>query len=119
MQRFLTWKLIFPIMTVVMLASAASMALANPHGPAYAASGGGAATPPSISGSGQLTYHGGPVMAGTAHVYLIFWEPSGHGVTPGYNQLIERYFQGVSRKSGIMRSTAASWQDRKLRIISV
>jgi hypothetical protein len=73
------------------------MAMANPQGPAYAqASGAGAAVLAPLPGSGQLTYHGGPVMAGTAHVYLIFWEPPGHGVTPSYNQLIERYFQDVN-----------------------
>src|SRR5437660_2562254 len=42
----------------------------------------------------NVTYHGGPVMAGTTHVYAIFWEP-GHNVAANYNTLIERYFKDV------------------------
>src|ERR1700730_3448932 len=50
---------------------------------------------PAVS-NGNLTYHGGPVMAGTAHVFLIFWEPTGSVVTPKYNQLNTRYFKNVN-----------------------
>jgi hypothetical protein len=46
--------------------------------------------------NGNLTYHGGPVMAGTAHVFLIFWEPTGSVVTSKYNQLNKRYFQDIN-----------------------
>lgn len=46
--------------------------------------------------NGNLTYHGGPVMAGTTHVFLIFWEPSTNPVTPKYNQLMTRYFKDIS-----------------------
>ncbi len=42
----------------------------------------------------NVTYHGGPVMAGTTHVYAIFWEP-GHHVAANYNALIERYFKDI------------------------
>ena len=46
------------------------------------------------STSPTIPYHGGPVMAGTAHVYAIFWEPTGN-VSANYNSLIERYFNDV------------------------
>ncbi len=42
----------------------------------------------------NLTYHGGPVMAGTDNDYLIFWEPTGN-VSTNYNSLIQRYFTDV------------------------
>ncbi|MEO8970495.1 MAG: hypothetical protein ABI406_02710 [Ktedonobacteraceae bacterium] len=45
--------------------------------------------------SGNMTYHGGPVMHGTAHLYAIFWEPTGSYVSPMYNSLILRYFSDV------------------------
>lgn len=44
--------------------------------------------------SSNLTYHGGPVMAGTANAYAIFWEPNGN-VASNYNSLIQRYFGDV------------------------
>src|SRR5579859_1869319 len=43
----------------------------------------------------NLIYHGGPVMAGTANVYAIFWEPT-NNVQSGYNALIQRYFGDVN-----------------------
>jgi hypothetical protein len=43
----------------------------------------------------NLLYHGGPVMAGTAHVFAIFWEPTGSVVSTNYNSLITRYFNDV------------------------
>lgn len=45
--------------------------------------------------SDNLTYNGGPVMAGTAQVYAIFWEPTGSFVSANYNSLILRYFGDV------------------------
>ncbi len=48
-----------------------------------------------VQGSGNLQYHGGPVMANTAQVYAIFWEPPGSFVSPTYNDLILRYFGDV------------------------
>jgi flagellin-like protein len=41
-----------------------------------------------------LPYGSGPVMAGTANVYAIFWEPTGN-VSANYNSLISRYFSDV------------------------
>lgn len=46
-------------------------------------------------GSSNLQYQGGPVMANTAQVYAIFWEPPGSFVSPTYNSLILRYFGDV------------------------
>jgi|SRR5579859_2011258 len=45
--------------------------------------------------TGNLTYHGGSVMDGTAEAFLIFWEPAGFGVTPEYNELMARWFKDV------------------------
>jgi len=45
--------------------------------------------------AGNLVYHGGPVMTGTANVYAIFWEPTGN-VQINYNTLIQRYFGDVN-----------------------
>src|SRR5579885_550499 len=42
----------------------------------------------------NLNYGGGPVIAGTMHVYAIFWEP-GNNVSANYNNLIKRYFGDV------------------------
>ena len=46
------------------------------------------------TGGNNLVYGGGPVMAGTSHIYAIFWEPHGN-VSPRYNSLITRYFREV------------------------
>lgn len=49
-----------------------------------------------VASVGQnLSYGGGPVMAGTAQVYAIFWEPTGSSVSANYNSLILRYFGDV------------------------
>jgi hypothetical protein len=47
------------------------------------------------SGTGNLIYHGGPVMAGNMKAYVIFWEPSGSFVSPAYNELLQRYFRDI------------------------
>ena len=41
-----------------------------------------------------LTYHGGPVMAGTTNIYAIFWQP-GNNVASGYDNLIKQYFGDI------------------------
>jgi hypothetical protein len=48
--------------------------------------------------SGNLSYHGGPVMTGTANAYAIFWEPTGN-VATNYNSLIQRYFGDIGGSS--------------------
>ncbi|HLG61454.1 MAG TPA: hypothetical protein VKY19_05950 [Ktedonosporobacter sp.] len=47
----------------------------------------------------NLLYHGGPVMGGTAHVFAIFWEPTGSFVSANYNSLITRYFNDIGGSS--------------------
>ncbi|MFL5626141.1 MAG: hypothetical protein ACJ788_11165 [Ktedonobacteraceae bacterium] len=47
------------------------------------------------NGNDNLQYHGGPVMANTARVYAIFWEPPGSVVSSTYNSLILRYFHDI------------------------
>src|SRR5437667_12902568 len=46
----------------------------------------------------NMSYHGGPVMTGTASVYAIFWEPTGN-VATNYNSLIQRYFGDIGGSS--------------------
>ena len=43
----------------------------------------------------NVTYHGGPVIAGEMQVYAIFWEPSGSFVSSKFNMLLKRYFRDV------------------------
>ncbi len=47
--------------------------------------------------TGNLSYHGGPVMVGTVTTYAIFWEPPGFYVSPNYNSLILQYFKDVGK----------------------
>jgi Ricin-type beta-trefoil lectin domain-like len=57
----------------------------------------GHAQPPKAASTtigSNVPYQGGPVMANTANVYAIFWEP-GSNVSANYNSLIERYFNDV------------------------
>ena len=53
--------------------------------------------------SNNLVYNNGPVMAGTMHAYLIFWEPTGSFVSNTYNSLIQRYFNDVG-SSGLYQN---------------
>lgn len=46
----------------------------------------------------NLNYGGGPVMAGTANVFVDFWEP-GNNVAAGYNNLILQYFRDIGGSS--------------------
>ncbi len=54
-----------------------------------------------VQGSGNLTYHGGPVMKGPTKSIAIFWEPStlqsgAAGIVSGaFNSTIQRYFKDV------------------------
>ena len=50
-------------------------------------------------GSGNLIYHGGPVMR-TNKTYAIYWIPSGYSVSPNYVSLINRYFTDVAADGG-------------------
>src|SRR5262245_52086990 len=52
-----------------------------------------------VSGSGQLTWHGGPVMH-TNRVYAIYWVPSGQTVSAAYRTLIDGFFTNVAADSG-------------------
>jgi hypothetical protein len=42
----------------------------------------------------NLSYHGGPVQAGTAHLFAIFWQPT-NNVSSGYHTLIQRFFTDI------------------------
>jgi hypothetical protein len=51
------------------------------------------------AGLGQLRYHGGPVVHGTA-AYAIYWVPAGYSVSSDYSTLIDRFFTDVAADSG-------------------
>lgn len=42
----------------------------------------------------NLSYHGGPVQAGTANLFAIFWQPT-NNVSSGYHSLIQRFFGDI------------------------
>lgn len=42
----------------------------------------------------NLVYHNGPVQAGTANIFVIFWEPTGN-VSAGYHSLIQQFFGDI------------------------
>jgi hypothetical protein len=50
-------------------------------------------------GSGQLRYHGGPVVH-TNTTYAIYWVPPGYAMQAGYSTLIDQYFTDVAADSG-------------------
>ena len=54
---------------------------------------------PFVQGSGDLTWHGGPVMH-TNSTYTIFWAPSGFTYPAGYVNLVNQYFTDVGHDSG-------------------
>lgn len=43
----------------------------------------------------NMTWHNGPIMAGTVNVYAIYWEPKGLKVDANYNKLLNRYYGDV------------------------
>jgi hypothetical protein len=51
------------------------------------------------SGSGNLSYHGGPVEH-TNTVYAIYWVPSGYTVSSDYTTVINRFFGDVAADNG-------------------
>ncbi len=56
---------------------------------------------PGVQGSGDLTWHGGPVMH-TNKTYAIYWEPTGyaHPFPAGYETTIDQWFTDVAADSG-------------------
>src|SRR5581483_9785021 len=78
---------------------------ANPFSPRVGSIGGivpplSMATP-GVQGSGDLTWHGGPVMH-TNKTYAIYWEPTGyaHPFPAGYETTINQWFTDVAADSG-------------------
>src|SRR5437764_14969129 len=45
--------------------------------------------------SGNLYYHGGPIMAQTTAIFVIFWQPPGRYVSAKHHSVIFRYFNDV------------------------
>ncbi len=62
---------------------------------------------PGVQGSGDLVYHGGPVMT-TNKAYSIFWIPSGQTVSSRYVSTINQFFQDVAHDSGQSSNVYAS-----------
>jgi hypothetical protein len=50
-------------------------------------------------GSGDLTWHGGPVMHSST-TYAIYWTPSGWSFPAGYQSTIDQFFADVAADSG-------------------
>ncbi len=86
---FLAFALLVAALLEPLQAHAASIAAMDVH-QATAKS-----ADPARPRANNLLYHGGPVMGGTSHVYVIFWEPTGWFVSPTYNSLITRYFNDI------------------------
>jgi hypothetical protein len=64
----------------------------------------------SSSGTGAVTYHGGPVLQSSAP-YFIFWDPSGTGISSASRALLMRYFTDVAADSGKTSNVyAVDWQ---------
>src|SRR5205807_1954040 len=61
--------------------------LPNPHAAA------------AVSGLGNLSYHGGPVML-TNKTYAIYWKPSGFSVSSRYISLNNQFLADVAAASG-------------------
>jgi hypothetical protein len=59
-------------------------------------------------GSGNLTYHGGPVLV-TNRVYAIYWVPAGYTVSSGYQSTINQFFTDVAHDSG--STSNVYWSD--------
>jgi hypothetical protein len=58
-------------------------------------------TKSAVQPNANLLFHsGGSVMAGTAHVFAIFWEPTGSTVSANYNTLIKQFITDLGT-SGI------------------
>jgi hypothetical protein len=68
------------------------------------APGGGANAPGAATGN--LTWHGGPVMHST-NVYSIYWAPAGYGYQAGYGAAIDTYFRNVATDSGKLSNVYA------------
>jgi hypothetical protein len=64
-------------------------------------------TSPHVQGSGDLLYHGGPVMT-TNKVYAIYWLPSGYTMGANYQSTINQYFTDVAHDSGMSTNVYAS-----------
>ena len=59
----------------------------------------GTLAPTAAAGTGNLAYHGGPVMR-INRTYAIYWVPSGWSMVSGYRSTINRYFSDVAHDSG-------------------
>jgi hypothetical protein len=82
------------ILAVALIGSMAAQATApNNAAPIHITKIRGAAVVPNAQAN--MSYHGGPVMAGTTKAYAIFWEPTGSSVSATYNSLILRYFGDI------------------------
>jgi hypothetical protein len=60
-----------------------------------------------VQGSGDLAYHGGPVMT-TNKTYAIYWKPAGSSMAPGYDTTINQYFADVAHDSNMSTNVYAA-----------
>src|SRR5947209_6523572 len=60
----------------------------------------GAGLDPGSSLQVPVTYHAGTVMQGGITVHEIFWSPTGHSFTNGYQADITQFFGDIAAASG-------------------
>jgi len=94
------------VVAALVSASASAVTSVGPQVPSHVAG-----VVPTIgnpkSGSGNLTYHGGPVMT-TNKTYAIYWIPAGYSVGGGYTSTINQFFGDVAHDSGMSTNVYAS-----------
>lgn len=99
MRKLIVSATMVPILllAVVAMMPMSAAAASQQHVPHFFVMHSGKATSatPNAPTASNMTYHGGPVMNGTANVYAIFWEPT-NNVQSGYNSLIQQYFGDVN-----------------------
>ncbi len=92
MREFITSVFMVPVLLLAVFAliPTSTMAASPQHVPHFflkSISSSSTASLKKVRAGNNLIYNGGPVMAGTANVYAIFWEPN-NNVQSGYNSLI-------------------------------
>ncbi len=97
MRKFIVSVSMIPLLAVALLIPMATMAASPQRAPHFflKSSVHSSTASAKLRAGNNLSYHGGPVMAGTAKVYAIFWEPT-NNVQSGYNSLIQQYFGDVN-----------------------
>jgi hypothetical protein len=99
---------VFLLLAAVAASIAATTASAASGGPSIPANIGGVVplVGRQVQGSGDLTFHGGPVMT-TNKTYAIYWVPSGFSMPSGYQSTINQFFGDVAHDNGMSSNVYA------------